>query len=194
MCLLIRYNMTLQPSLSDLRIEKHKDDFAYHDPSEKRLKLVEPNRDGSDLAHTKLWESIKHHNRHTLRLDREIVNAILSKTGPHGRRDKSRGRPASGIRHLLRREIMLLFNMEYSKLRKILLQNIDYKSGKKQDITLVMPDLSLAINELKQELVSIEPELVSHLVFKRMWAPCLARLIELAWINSEASKNRSKDC
>ena len=47
--------------------------------------------------------------------------------------------------------------------------------------------------KLKQELVSIESGLVNHLVFKRMWAPCLARLVELAWINSEASKNRSKD-
>ena len=186
--------MGLKPALTDLRIEQRKDNFAYYDSSEKRIKLVEPNRDGSDLVHTKLWESIKHNNRHTLRLDREVVNAILSKTGPHGRRDKSRGRPARGIRHLLRREIMLLFNMKYSKLCQILLQNIDYKSGKKQDITLVMPDLSVAINELKQELISIESGLVNHLVFKRMWAPCLARLVELAWINRGASKNRSKDC
>ena len=186
--------MALKPSLSDLRIEEHKENFGCYDLSEKRLKLIEPNRDGSDLVHTKLWESIAHNNRHTLRLDREVVNAILSKTGPHGRRDKSRGRPASGIRHLLRREIMLIFNMEYSKLCQILLHNKDYKSGKKQDITLVMPDLSIATYELKQELISIESGLVNHLVFKRMWAPCLARLIELAWINREASKNRSKDC
>jgi len=181
--LLISYNMTLQPTLADLRIEELKDNFAYYEPSEKRLKFVEPNRDGSDLSHTKLWESIEHNNRHTLRLDREVVNEILSKTGPHGRRDKSRGRPASGIRHLLRREIMLLFNMEYSKLSQILSQNIDYKPGKKQDITLVMPDLSIAINELKHELKSIESGLVNHLVFKRMWAPCLARLVELVWLH-----------
>ena len=175
--------MGLQPSLSDLKIEQHKDNFADYDPTEKRLILVEPNRDGSDLVHTKLWESIEHNNRHTLRLDREVVNEILSKTGPHGRRYKSRGRPASGIRHLLRREIMLLFNMEYSKLCQILLHNKDYKSGKKRDITLVMPDLSIAINELKQELISIESGLVNHLVFKRMWAPCLARLVELVWLH-----------
>jgi len=186
--------MTLQPTLADLRIEEHKDDFAHYEPSEKRLKLVERNRDGSDLYHTKLWESIAHNNRHTLRIDRDIVKDILRKRGRRGRKAKSRGRPAHGIRHLLRREIMLLFNMEYSKLSQILLQNLDYKSGKKQDITLVMPDLSLAINELKQELIFIESGLVNHLVFKRMWAPCIARLIELAWINREASKNRSRDC
>ena len=175
--------MGLKPALTDLRIEQHKDNFAYYDPSEKRLKLVEPNGIGSDLVHTKLWEAIAHNNRHTLRIDRDIVKAILKKRGPHGRRDKSRGRPASGISHLLRREIMLLFNMEYSKLCQILLQNIDYKSGKKQDITLVMPDLSIAINELKQELISIESGLVNHLVFKRIWAPCLARLVELVWLH-----------
>ena len=175
--------MALKPSLSDLRIEEHKENFGCYDPSEKRPKLIEPNRDGSDLVHTKLWEAIAHNNRHTLRLDREVVNEILSKTGPHGRRDKSRGRPASGIRHLLRREIMLIFNMEYSKLCQILLHNKDYKSGKKQDITLVMPDLSLAINELKEELISIESGLVNHLVFKRMWAPCIARLVELVWLH-----------
>ena len=175
--------MGLKPELTDLRIEQHKDNFAYYDPSKKRIKLVEPNRDGSDLVHTKLWESIAHNNRHTLRIDRDIVKAILKKRGRRGRIPKSRGRPAHGIRHLLRREIMLLFNMEYSKLCQILLQNIDYKSGKKQDITLVMPDLSIALNELKQELISIESGLVNHLVFKRMWAPCLARLVELVWLH-----------
>jgi len=175
--------MHLMPALVDLRIVQRRiifDDFVI---PEKRLNYVKQSKGHLGLVHTKLWESIKHNNRHTLRLDQKVVDAILSKTGPHGRRDKSRGRPASGIRHLLRREIMLLFNMEYSKLRKILLQNIDYKSGKKLDITLVMPDLSLAINELKQELISIEPGLVNHLVFKRMWAPCLSRLVELVWLH-----------
>ena len=179
----IRQNMALIPALNDLRIVQHRLIFADSDMPEKRLNYVKQSKGHLGLVHTKLWESIKHNNRHTLRLDREVVNAILSKTGPHGRRDKSRGRPASGIRHLLRREIMLLFNMEYSKLCQILLQNIDYKSGKKQDITLVMPDLSNALNELKQELISIESGLVNHLVFKRMWAPCLARLVELVWLH-----------
>lgn len=186
--------MTLQPSLSELKIEQHKDNFSYYDSSEKGLKLVEPNRDGSDLVHTKLWESIAHNNRHTLRIDRDVVNLILTKRGPHGRRSKTRGRPAHGIRHLLRRQSMKIFNMEYSKLCQILLHNKDYKSGNKQDVTLVMPDLSIALDELKQELISIESELSNHSVFKRMWAPCLARLIELTCINSEAAKNRSKDC
>ena len=185
---IVRDNVVHQPALTDLRIEQRRSIFDDSSMPEKRLYYVKQSKGHLGLVHTKLWESIKHHNRHTLRLDREIVNAILSKTGPHGRRDKSRGRPASGIRHLLRREIMLLFNMEYSKLRKILLQNIDYKSGKKQDITLVMPDLSLAINELKQQLVSIEPELVNHLVFKRMWAPCLARLVELVWLHKTSRR------
>ena len=180
--------MGLQPTLDNLRIVQHRVFIDDSNPPKKRLNYVKQSKGHLGLVHTKLWESIKHNNRHTLRLDRKVVDAILSKTGPHGRRDKSRGRPASGIRHLLRREIMLLFNMEYSKLRKILLQNIDYKSGKKLDITLVMPDLSLAINELKQELISIEPGLVNHLVFKRMWAPCLSRLVELVWLHKS---NRS---
>ena len=83
---------------------------------------------------------------------------------------------------------MLLFNMEYSKLCWILSQNMNYKSGKKQDVTLVIPDLSIAINELKQELISIESGLVNHLVFKRMWAPCLARLVELVWLHKVSSR------
>ena len=181
--------MALQPYLSDLRIEQHRaftEDYSLH---EKRPNYVKQSKGHLGLVHTKLWESIKHNNRHTLRIDLEVVNAILSKTGPHGRRDKSRGRPASGIRHLLRREIMLLFNMEYSKLCQILLHNTDYKSGKKQDITLVMPDLSIAINELKQELICIESGLVNHLVFKRMWAPCLARLVELVWLHKVSRRD-----
>ena len=180
--------MGLKPTLTDIRIEQHRSIFDDYDMPEKRLNYVKQSKGHLGLVHTKLWESIKHHNRHTLRLDREVVNAILSKTGPHGRRDKSRGRPASGIRHLLRREIMLIFNMEYSKLCQILLHNKDYKSGKKQDITLVMPDLSIALNELKQELISIESGLVNHLVFKRMWAPCLARLVELVWLHKTSRR------
>jgi len=181
--------MALQPALTDLRIEQHRSIFDDSGMSEKRLNYVKQSKGHLGLVHTKLWESIKHHNRHTLRLDREIVNAILSKTGPRGRRDKSRGRPASGIRHLLRREIMLLFNMEYSKLCQILSQNMDYKSGKKQNITLVMPDLSIAINELKQQLICIESGLINHLVFKRMWAPCLARLVELVWLHKVSRRD-----
>jgi len=181
--------MALQPALTDLRIEQHRLFVGDSGMPEKGLNYVKQSKGHLGLVHTKLWESIKHHNRHTLRLDREVVDAILSKTGPHGRRDKSRGRPASGIRHLLRREIMLLFNMEYSKLCQILSQNMDYKSGKKQDITLVMPDLSIAINELKQELICIESGLVNHLVFKRMWAPCLARLVELVWLHKVSRRD-----
>lgn len=180
--------MALQPALADLRIVQHRIFIDDSGLAKKRLNYVKQSKGHLGLVHTKLWESIKHHNRHTLRLDREVVNAILSKTGPHGRRDKSRGRPASGIRHLLRREIMLLFNMEYSKLCQILSQNTDYKSGKKQDITLVIPDLSIAINELKQQLISIESGFVNHLVFKRMWAPCLARLVELVWLHKASRR------
>ena len=65
---------------------------------------------------------------------------------------------------------------------------MNYKSGKKQDVTLVIPDLSIAINELKHELISIESGLVNHLVFKRMWAPCLARLVELVWLHKVSSR------
>ena len=175
--------MSLKPALADLRFEQHRSFLDDSDMPEKRLNYVKQSKGHLGLVHTKLWESIEHNNRHTLRLDRKVVNEILSKTGPHGRRDKSRGRPASGIRHLLRREIMLLLNMEYSKLCQILFNNKHYKSGKKQDITLVMPDLSIALNELKQELISIESGLINHLVFKRMWAPCLARLVELVWLH-----------
>ena len=180
--------MGLQPTLDNLRIVQQSVFIDDSNPPKKRLNYVKQSKGHLGLVHTKLWESIEHNNRHTMRLDRKIVNEILSKTGPHGRRGKSQGRPASGIRHLLRREIMLLLNMEYSKLCQILFNNKHYKSGKKQDITLVMPDLSIALNELKQELISIESGLVNHLVFKRMWAPCLARLVELVWLHKTSKR------
>ena len=78
----IRQNMPLIPALNDLRIVQHRLIFFDSDMPEKRLNYVKQSKGHLGLVHTKLWESIKHNNRHTLRLDREVVNAILSKTGP----------------------------------------------------------------------------------------------------------------
>ena len=170
--------MVLLPSLEHLRTVYREDNSKKQSP----YVYVKQSRDHGGLVHTKLWERITDNNRHTLRIDAEIAKAILRKTGPHGRKGGTRGRPASGIRHLIRREIMLLLNMELPKLAEILMQNPNYKSGKKRDVTLLMPDLSLAINELYQTLVIINPELQNHVVFKRMWAPCVCRLVELVWL------------
>jgi len=136
------------------------------------------------LVHTRLWECTKRHKRHTLRIDVDTIASIKKMRGPHGRTAKTRkikkkGRPASGIRHMLRRRIMLLLHMEPLKLKEVLLENSEYKSGKKQNIVMVMPDLEKAIQELMYEICGEDEALLNHLVFKRMWAPCLSRLIEL---------------
>ena len=140
-------------------------------------------RDNGGPLHTKLWECNKTNDRHTLRIDQKIVESILRKRGRRGRMGKSRGRPAYGIRHLIRRELMLIFHMEVEKIIKLLNSNPEYKSGKKKDITLVMPNLSIAIAELAEDVKSKDTTLEDHPVFKRMWAPCVCRLLELVWIN-----------
>ena len=138
-------------------------------------------RDNGGLLHTKLWECNKTNDRHTLRIDQDIVKKILKKRGRRGRDGKLRGRPAFGIRHLIRRELMLIFHMDVEKIVELLNLNPEYKSGKKKDTTLVMPNLSVAIKELVEEIVSIDNTLQNHPVFKRMWAPCACRILELAW-------------
>ena len=78
---------------------------------------------------------------------------------------------------------MLIFHMEVEKIVKSLNSNPEYKSEKKKDITLVMPNLSIAIEELAEEIKSKNSTLDNHPVFKRMWAPCVCRLLDLVWIN-----------
>ena len=73
--------------------------------------------------------------------------------------------------------------MDVEKIVEILNSNPEYKSGKKKDTTLVMPNLSIAIKELVEEILSKDNNLQHHPVFRRMWAPCACRLLELAWIN-----------
>ena len=145
-------------------------------------------RDNGGPLHTKLWECNKTNDRHTLRIDQKIVESILRKRGRRGRMGNSRGRPAYGIRHLIRRELMLLFRMDVEKIVELLNSNPRYKSGKKKEITLVMPNLSIAIKELVEEIISKDNDLQNHPVFKRMWAPCICRLLELAWINKTKQK------
>jgi len=166
------------PNLDELRHVNRWNKGALY----KKQVYVKQSRGHGGLVHTKLWESIKINNRHTLRLEKAVAESILKKKGPHGRRDGTRGQPASGIRHMIRRELMLLFHIETEKLVEILNLNTEYKSGKKQDITMVMPNLSIAINELYSELIEADDRLANHPVFKRMWAPCACRLVELVWI------------
>tara|TARA_S200000501_G_scaffold189851_1_gene178652 strand:- start:122 stop:661 length:540 start_codon:yes stop_codon:yes gene_type:complete len=146
-------------------------------------------RDNGGPLHTKLWECNKTNDRHTLRIDQKIVESILRKRGRRGRMGKSRGRPAYGIRHLIRRELMLIFHMDVEKIIKLLNSKPEYKSGKKKDITLVMPNLSITIEELAEDVKSKDATLDNHPVFKRMWAPCICRLLELAWINKTKQKS-----
>ncbi len=177
--------MILKPTLENLRYVSRWDTELSEEALEarkKKLIYVKQSKGHGGLVHTKLWEDSKLNKSHTLRVDKTTVELLLKKPGPHGRRGRTRGRPASGIRHLIRREIMLIFTLKKEKLSKILEQNIQHKSGKKEDITLVIPDLSSATKELKDELISLHNGFENHPTFKKNWAPFVCRLIELIWL------------
>ena len=171
--------MTTPPSLEMIR---HINGSRFHSKYRRRV-YTYLSRDNLEPLHSKLWECVKSNNRHTLRIDQKVIEEILRKKGPKGRKRKLPGRPAFGIRHLIRNELMLLFHMEVGKIVELLNSNPDYKSGKKKEITLVMPNLSIAIKELVEDIISKDNNLQNHPVFKRMWAPCACRLLELAWAN-----------
>ena len=177
------------PTLKDIKyINRRVSDAEY-----KPLVYSKISRHNQGIVHTKLWESIKHNQRHTLRMDQNIVEKILKKRGRRGRMGGRKGRPPWGLRHLIRRELCRLFHMETEKLVKILNSRPHYKSGKKKDITLVMPTLSIAIADLYDEIIAIDENLKEHPVFKRMWAPCACRLVELAWLNREKQSELRKN-
>ena len=50
-----------------------------------------------------------------------------------------------------------------------------------------MPNLSIAIKELVEDIISKDNNLQNHPVFKRMWAPCACRLLELGRTNEKRS-------
>ena len=90
-----------------------------------------------------------------------------------------RGRPASKYSHQIRRELSRLLTMEIDTLVVMLYQNPNYKSGKKKKLTVRIPDLSKAMEELVEELAIRDERLLEHVVLRRMWAPAMCRLLEI---------------
>lgn len=145
----------------------------------------------SGYTHSRLWESSNSTQVTTLRLDKSFFTYLDKQKGPKGRYsnrvvgstpDESyiqRGRPASAYSHQIRKELSRLFTMELSTLVVMLYQNPDYKSGLKKAHKVRLPDLSLAMNELVEELAIRDERLLDHPVFRRMWAPAMCRLLEI---------------
>ena len=165
--------MSSQPSLVDLKSRKY-------------LK-----KSGSSYSHSRLWEDSKQTKVVSLRLDERFFIYLDKQKGPKKRYsnrvvgrtpDESfvqRGRPASKYSHQIRRELSRLLTMEIDTLVVMLYQNPNYKSGKKKKLTLRIPDLSKAMEELVEELAIRDERLLGHVAFRRMWAPAICRLLEI---------------
>ena len=69
--------------------------------------------------------------------------------------------------------------MEIDTLVVWLYQNPEYKSGKKKKHSIRLPDLSLAMQELVDELALRDERLLEHPALKRMYLPALCRLLEI---------------
>ena len=167
--------MVSKPSLKELKSRKY-------------LK-----KSDSDYSHSRLWEDSKSTKVVSLRLDeRYILNYVKRpQKGPQGRYsnrvvgntpDESyvqRGRPASKISHQLRKELSRLLTMEIDTLVVMLYQNPDYKAGKKKKHSIRLPDLSLAMQELVEELALRDERLLEHPALRRMYLPAMCRLLEI---------------
>ena len=167
--------MVSKPSLRDLRSRKY-------------LK-----KSNSSYSHSRLWENSKLTKIVSLRLDERYISKYLERPqkGPHGRYSNrvvgstpddsyiQRGRPASQVSHQLRKELSRLLTMEIDTLVVMLYQNSDYKSGKKKKHSIRLPDLSLAMQELVEELALRDERLLEHPALKRMYLPALCRLLEI---------------
>ena len=166
-------NVSSQPSLADLKSRKY-------------LK-----KSGSSYSHSRLWEDSKQTKVVSFRLDERFFIYLDKQKGPKKRYsnrvvgrtpDESfvqRGRPASKYSHQIRRELSRLLTMEIDTLVVMLYQNPNYKSGKKKKLTLRIPDLSKAMEELVEELAIRDERLLGHVAFRRMWAPAMCRLLEI---------------
>ena len=165
--------MASQPSLADLKSRKY-------------LK-----KSGSGYSHSRLWEDSKQTKVVTLRLDERFFVYLDGQKGPKKRYSNrvvgktpddsfvQRGRPASKYSHQIRRELSRLLTMEIDTLVVWLYQNPDYKPGKKRKHSIRLPDLSLAMQELIEELALRDERLLEHPAFRRMHLPAMCRLLEI---------------
>jgi hypothetical protein len=157
----------------------------------------------SGISHGKAWEDSKVNRLHTLRISVEYAAALKRRPGPKGRRSSrvlgatpddsfiQRGQRPNGLPHQLRGEMNKLFQCEPRFLQRLLRESMGYKSPKKKRVNLLMPDLSVAIEEVYREMIRRDNDLRFHPAFKRMWAPAICRLIELKWLHQEKAKEKS---
>ena len=149
------------------------------------------------ISHTPRWENPPNENltRHSFRIDSEVWEKyVLKRTGKKGRKPKKVGRPVKGNTHLIRKEALRLFHTETRDIIRCLKKAEKYKPGKRKLITSYMPDLSVAIDELKKELEKKDPDIVqNNPVFDRGWAPTLCRLIEIKLIYLPQQSNSTTE-
>ena len=136
---------------------------------------------------------------HSLRLSEDYVEKLRKKKGPKGRRssrvvgstpDESYiqpGQRANGLPHQLRGQMNLIFQCPAEFLVNILNDTKTYLPKKRYRVNLVMPNLSLALDELKSEVFELDPTLKEHLAFRKGWLPCMARLVEIYQLTKEQS-------
>ena len=165
--------MALKPSLADLKSRKY-------------LK-----KSGSGYSHSRLWEDSKSTKVVSLRLDERFFTYLDQQKGPKKRYSNrvvgktpddsfvQRGRPASKYSHQIRRELSRLLTMEIDTLVVMLYRNSDYKSGKKRKHSIRLPDLSLAMQQLVDELALRDERLLEHTALSRMHLPAMCRLLEI---------------
>lgn len=150
-------------------------------------------------------EGCVQNQQHTLRISHDLAEALARMKGPKKRRssrvpgptpDESyvqAGQRANGLPHQLRRRMCLLFAMSDEAIRDLLElypegipNHTDTKpltKSKKKAVGIVMPSLSLAIEELYRRLLKADPSLRHHPALRRRWAPAMCRLIELHYFH-----------
>lgn len=146
-------------------------------------------------------EGCVQNRQHTLRISHDLAEALARMKGPKKRRssrvpgptpDESyvqAGQRAKGLPHQLRRRMCLLFAMSDEAIQSLLERHPEgipnqrgkkpHLKRKKKAVGLVMPSLSLAMEELYRRLLKANPDLRHHPALRRRWAPAVCRLIEL---------------
>ncbi|MDB3879255.1 hypothetical protein N9295_00210 [bacterium] len=165
--------MAHKPSLADLKSRKY-------------LK-----KSSSGYTHSRLWEDSKSTKVFSLRLDEKFFTYLDHQKGTKKRYSNrvvgatpddsfvQRGRPPEGYSHQIRKELSRLLTMEIDTLVVMLYQNSSYKSGRKKKLTVRLPDLSLAMQELVEEFAIRDERLMEHIALRRMWIPAMCRLLEI---------------
>jgi hypothetical protein len=156
------------------------------------------------IRHSRAWESSKApiNKLRTLRISPDFILAMSRLSGPKGRRtsrvvgitpDESyiqRGRRPSGLPHQIRKELNRLFSSDPRYILTLLEKSFEFKPTRNlTKINLILPDLSVAMNELYQNMVELNPLIEHHPAFARMWLPSVSRLLEIKSLYGKINQN-----